>query len=270
MGDEKHLRGKITRRVDISPELWVIRVDPGGEIAFAAGQYATLGVRAANGKIVERAYSIVSSPRERELEFFIELVSGGSLTPLLHTLREGDEILVRKAMKGKFTLDLSAAPNHLLLCTVTGVAPFVSFVRSLRWEWREGRLAQGARLFLIEAASRSLELGYREELESAAAGAPWLTYLPTVSRPWDDPEWRGETGRVEDLVRKYADAWGLTPHNTIGYLCGHPGMIESCRAILNRAGFLERGSLRWEAYWVPSRKPSAGPAPPEAILETIL
>ncbi len=39
----------------------------------------------------------------------------------------------------------------------------------------------------------------------------WFTYVPTISRPWDEPEWTGETGRVEDVMRKHADAAGLVP-----------------------------------------------------------
>ena len=37
--DDKHYRAKITKRVDYAPELWMIRVQPGGEFKFAPGQY---------------------------------------------------------------------------------------------------------------------------------------------------------------------------------------------------------------------------------------
>ena len=116
----------------------------------------------------------------------------------------------------------SGRTNHLLLATVTGVAPFVSYARSLHHQWKSAQFAGEHKLFLLEGASRSWELGYREELERFAAEVPWLTYVPTVSRPWEDKSWKGETGRVEDLVRKYTDSWGLTAENTTAYLCGHP------------------------------------------------
>jgi NAD(P)H-flavin reductase len=41
---DKHYEAKIIERRDISPDLWLIRVDPGGPFKFLAGQYATLGV----------------------------------------------------------------------------------------------------------------------------------------------------------------------------------------------------------------------------------
>ena len=71
--DEKFYRAQVTKRVDFAPDLWMFRIRSGGEFHFVPGQYATLGVEA-NGKRVERPYSIASSPSENELEFFFELV----------------------------------------------------------------------------------------------------------------------------------------------------------------------------------------------------
>jgi len=77
---DKHYTARILERRDLSEDLWVIRVDPGGPFQFKAGQYATLGVNHGD-KRIERAYSIVSSPCEQGLEFFIDLVPKGELTP---------------------------------------------------------------------------------------------------------------------------------------------------------------------------------------------
>jgi len=242
--------------VDFSADLWMIRVDPGGEFRFAAGQYATLGVETSKGRI-ERPYSVVSSPYEPELEFFIELVPHGDLTPLLYQLHPGDSLSVRKSAKGRFTLDIqSARKQHLLLCTVTGVAPLVSFIRTLYKDWKEGISHGEHRLFLVSGASRSWEFGYYEEVERAASEASWLTFIATVSRPWEDAKWKGETGRVDDVIRKYADTWGLRANNTTAYLCGHPEMIEHGKGILKRIGF-SKENTKEEVYWIPPKK--AGP-----------
>src|SRR6202040_2479423 len=136
--EEKFYRAQVTRRVDFAPDLWMFRIRSGGEFKFIPGQYATLGVDS-NGKRVERPYSIVSSPAEDEIEFFFELVPEGALTPLLYRLQPGDELLMRKAPKGRFLLEThTGRNNHLLVSTVTGVAPFVSYVRTLHKEWKEG------------------------------------------------------------------------------------------------------------------------------------
>jgi len=255
---EKHYQATILSRTDISEDLWLIKVDPGGPFHFKAGQYATLGVEQ-DGNRIERAYSIVSSPYQESLEFFIELVPQGKFTPTLHQLYRGDKLLCRKIAKGRFTLDLrSGRTNHLLLATVTGVAPFVSYVRTIFQDWRSGDSPMPGehRLFCLQGSSRSREFGYRDEMEKFASEAPWLKYVSTVSRPSEDTNWKGETGRVDDLIRKYTDLWGLKPENTASYLCGHPNMVENARSILARAGW-QKNQIFEEIYFQPGKEAEA-------------
>jgi len=56
---DKHYAARIIERKDLSEDVWLIRVDPGGPFQFRTGQYATLGVDHKD-KRIERAYSIVS------------------------------------------------------------------------------------------------------------------------------------------------------------------------------------------------------------------
>lgn len=255
--DDKHYRARITKRADFAPDLWMIRVDPSAEFVFSPGQYATLGVER-DARRLERPYSIVSSPYEKELEFFFELVPHGETTPPLYDLQLGDEVLVRKVPKGRFTLDTEQPErtNHLMVSTVTGVAPFVSYVRTLLKDWKEGRFEGGHKLYLLNGASRSWEFGYREELENISKEVPWFRCVFTVSRPWEDENWKGEVGRVDELIRKYADQWGCTGENTVAYACGHPEMVEHAKGILKRVGF-KKENLKEEVYWVPG-KPAGG------------
>ncbi len=248
----KFYSARILERRDISKDLWAVRVDPGGEFAYRSGQYATLGVVTPE-KHYERPYSIVSAPHEKYLEFFFELVPSGQLTPRLYQAQVGDQITMRKVSRGTFTLDLAGRySNHFLIATVTGVAPYVSYVRSLYREWKQEPWSGRRRLFILEGASRSWELGYFNELQSVASEVPWLTYIPTVSRPWEDHEWKGETGRVDDLIRKYSDLWNLRCADSKVYLCGHPEMIEDVRGIVRRRGWLE-DAVQAETYFVPPR-----------------
>lgn len=255
LSSDKHYEAKILTRQDLAEDLWLVRVDPGGPFKYASGQYATLGVEV-DGKRIERAYSIVSSPYEDTLEFFIELVPQGALTPHLYKLQVGDTMSCRKVAKGRFTLDQkSGRKNHFLLATVTGIAPFVSYVRTLYCDWKSGgnALPGDHRLYCVEGGSRSWEFGYREELEKVAAEVPWFKFVATVSRPWLENDWKGETGRVDDLVRKYVEIWGLQPDTTTAYLCGHPNMIENGKGILQRAGW-QKGSMFEEVYFQPGKE----------------
>jgi len=58
----------------------------------------------------------------------------------------------------------------------------------------------------------------------------------------------GETGRVEDVLRKYADQWNLSGKDTTAYLCGRPEMIENAAGILARRGWDKR-AMQSEAYF---------------------
>jgi ferredoxin/flavodoxin---NADP+ reductase len=253
IADDKFYQAQITRRVDFAPDLWMFRLRSRGEFKFVPGQYATLGVEV-SGKRIERPYSIVSAPSDDEIEFFLELVPEGALTPLLHRMQPGDQLLMRKVPKGRFSLDLqNGRTNHLLISTVTGVAPFVSYVRTLHKDWKEGRFDGSHRLFLLNGASRPWEFGYKEELSQFDKELDWFKYVPTVSRPWDHEDWPGEIGRADDILRKYADHWELDPTNTLAYLCGHPEMIGHSKAILKRRGFTDKNAIKEEIYWVPAR-----------------
>ena len=250
LSQDKHRHARILARRDVSRDLWILRIDPGGPFEYRAGQYATLGLEFDGGR-TERAYSLVSSPYEPELEVFLELVPQGGLTPRLFQLQPGDTLLCRKLAKGRLLLDLrSGRTNHLLIATVTGVAPFVSYVRTLYRDWKngEGPAAGDHKFFCLQGASHSFEFGYCEELERLASEAPWFNYVSTVSRPWDEAQRTGETGRVDDVLRKYTDQWGLRPDRTTAYLCGHPRMIENSRGILERAGW-KKDAILEEAYY---------------------
>jgi len=256
---ENHFCARILDRRDISQDLSVFQIDPGGPFTYRAGQYATLGIER-NGVRTERPYSIASSPYEDALEVFVELVPNGSLTPNLFQLKPGDSLLCRKIAKGRFTLDLrSGRSNHLLVSTVTGIAPFVSYVRTLYRDWKNGGtpMPGNHKLFCLQGASRPFEFGYREELEGYSAEVPWFKYVSTVSRPWEAPGWQGERGRVDDLLRKYADKWELQAETTTVYLCGHPKMIENSRGTLERAGWKKDAFLE-EAYYHAAIKESGG------------
>ena len=252
---ERYQKAQITWRRDFAPDLWSIRIRPEQKLIFKPGQYATLGIDQGD-RVIERPYSIVSSPLEDEIEFFFELVPQGGLTPMLYELKTDDTLLMRKQAKGLFVLDgKSGHAQHYLLSTVTGVAPYVSMARTLARDWEKGRPVEN-RLVILQAASRSWEFAYCEELTALAKRFDWLRYIPTVSRPWEDPSWKGEVGRAEDVLRKYLDSLDLRPSETTAYLCGHPEMIRNAQGILVRCGF-PKEYVREEVYWVPKKQQPA-------------
>lgn len=255
MDSAKYMTASVVTRREISEDLWAMRIRLEGSFSFKPGQYATLAVEDEEG-IHERPYSIVSAPHEPEMEFFFELVPHGEVTPRLYKLQPGDTLGVRRSAKGLFVLDRkSGHSRHLLVCTVTGVAPFVSMLRS--WTHDPAWAPPDTRILLLETASRSWEFGYADEIKALAAGLRGVELQFAVSRHWEDPNWTGERGRAEDLLRKYADAAGFTAGLTTAYLCGHPQMIENSKGILQRCGFA-KADLHEEIYFILPKAGTAG------------
>jgi ferredoxin--NADP+ reductase len=231
---------EIVRRVDLTAEHFKIWLKCAEPFSFEPGQYCTLGVDG-----VERPYSIVSSPREPLIELFVELIPPpeGHLTPLLHALGVGDTVTLRPRAKGVFLLRPEFR-NHVMVATVTGIAPFVSMLR----HWLEGP-ADDRRMYVLEGASFHDELGYDEELRELAARHSNVQFVPTCSRPKDprNISWTGQVGRVHTIVERYVSEWGLSPAETCIYACGHPQMIEDLRNRYTGTGF----AFEEERFWKP-------------------
>jgi ferredoxin--NADP+ reductase len=264
------LNATITRRDEINHGLLVLQVTPDEELpAFKAGQYTVLGLPgsatrsayadpedppADPAKIIKRAYSIASSSLQgKYLEFYVALVRTGALTPRLFALRVGDRIFLGRKIVGMFTLDDVPAGNHLLfVATGTGLAPYLSMLRSA-YEFDAFRTT-----VVCHAARVSWDLGYRSELEGLAARFPNFHYLPIIDEVARDPSWTGRVGFANHLVEDgtIAERLGhdLDPSSTSVFLCGNPLMIESMMALLTARGFTKHsrrqpGTIFVEEYW---------------------
>ena len=243
----------LVRRVDETESLAYFWVRYDGEpVPFEPGQYMTIGVMV-DGRIVQRPYSIASDPAvagSEGYEMYVRLVQGGAFTPLLWRLEEGARMRMI-GPKGKFTLEPDDERIHLFISSGTGNAPFVSMMRRT--------LAEGhpRRAIFLNGVSYARDLGYRTLLEEwESSGTYPVTYIPTVSRPTapENAGWTGRVGRVETIVGPICDELGLTPDNTIAYICGNPDMILSAEATLLARGFPE-AQVKKELYWPKGKEP---------------
>ncbi len=267
------LNAIVSQRIEVAPGLIILQVSPEGWAlpAFRPGQFAVLGLPPEAprhpvsdpfddpppkpGALIRRSYSIASSSLDREyLEFYLTLVRSGALSPRLFALSVGDRIWLGPKITGLFTFDqIPADAAIVMIATGTGLAPYVSMLRTDLERHRERKIA------VLHGARHSWDLGYRAELVTMQRLSPNLTYLTTVSRPEEEPvRWGGETGYVQELWRRRAldAAWGFrpTPFNAQVFLCGNPGMIDAMTSILVSEGFAEHtrqqpGQIHVEKWW---------------------
>jgi ferredoxin--NADP+ reductase len=260
----------LTGREEINAQLLIMRVQPASSLFdFKPGQFAVLGLKGSesrvpeaddeeptsNGdKLIRRAYSIASSSVEkRYVEFYITLITSGQLTPRLFALPFGGHLFLGPKASGMFTLDL-APPGKavLLIATGTGLAPYMSMLRTML-------VSDTSRPYVVLHGARySWDLGYRAELESLARLRPNLTYIPSITRPDEDPHFRGYTGRIQSLldqgIVETLSGVPLDPARTEVFICGNPDMVRAVKDVLDPRGFTashgkETGTLHVEEYW---------------------
>ena len=69
----------------------------------------------------------------------------------------------------------------------------------------------------------------------------------------------GRTGRVEMILAPVLDELGITPANSIAYICGNPDMILSAEQTLLERGYPEEQVLK-ELYWPKGKEPRGAAA----------
>jgi ferredoxin--NADP+ reductase len=266
------LNAVVTARIDVSPELIILRVAPDGWKLpdFKPGQWAVLGLPASAprsalsdpeeaaqppDKLLRRTYSIASSSASHEfVEFYLNIVRSGELSPRLFELHVGDKVWMSPAFSGMFHLaDVPGDRDIVMIATGTGLAPYMSMIRS------QLHAENNRRIILLHGARHTWDLGFRSELISLQRICPQFAYIPVVSRPGEEPvAWHGESGYVQDLWTRGAvpKAWGRkpAPEDTHIFLCGNPAMAEEMVGILAVDGFREHtpetpGQVHLERFW---------------------
>ena len=220
---------------------------------FTAGQFARIGLMV-NGELVVRAYSVVSSPFDENLEFFSIVVPDGAFTSNLQHLEVDDELYLDKTAYGYLTLaryQLPLAHDLWLLATGTGLAPFLSMLQDFE-TWTKYQ-----HIHLIYSVRSTAELAYvdriQEIAESFGEGHTGFKFVPIITR---DPNATLhdrlpvliENGELEKVV-----GLSLNPATSHVMLCGNPQMVEDTKDALKQRGLTMNrrgeGNIAVENYW---------------------
>ncbi|MEN5082877.1 ferredoxin--NADP reductase [Bosea sp. TWI1241] len=210
---------------------------------FKNGQFTMIGIKV-NEKPLLRAYSVVSTNYDENLEFFSIKVPDGPLTSRLQNLKVGDPIIIGKKATGTLVLDnLKDGKRLFLLGTGTGLAPFLSLIRDPETYERYEKVV------LVHGCRQVSELAYGERIQQELPNDEFLgemireqlLYYPTVTR-----EPFRNRGRITDLLvsgQLFSDL-GLGPFDGATdrfMLCGSPQMLVDLKAIFDERG-LEEGN----------------------------
>lgn len=241
-----------------APGLLSFRLSRDPEYRFAPGQFARLSLRAEDGLgAVSRAYSMISTPADDFLEFYLIVIPGGAFSEKLAALPLGATVWVERQAHGFLTVDHFPGGDTLwLLATGTGLSPYLSILRDAA-TW-----SQWPKVVLVHSVRRAHELAYQDLIAQTGAdpllgGAHGrrLAYLPIVTR---EPQPGRLATRIPEAIAsgalEAAAGLPLEPEGSRVMICGNPDMVKATRATLATRGFKSPrrgnpGNLVVENYW---------------------
>lgn len=229
----REYRAEVSRLRDLTYDIKevTLKLADSDKMSFKAGQFIQFEVPAykLTDEPVYRAYSIASAPvNNGEVELEIRLVPNGICTTYVHKyLKEGDQVVINGPYGDFFLRDTDR--DIVFIAGGSGMAPIKSILLDMaaRGVARKVTYFFGARtradLFLV-AEMQALE----EKLAN-------FSFVPSLSAPEEDDNWKGETGMITDTVAKHLSSGDSVE----AYLCGSPGMIDACVKVLTAGGVPE-------------------------------
>ena len=117
---------KILKIESLTPNIKRFKIEKPKNYNFISGQHTLVSVNKFELKDKKRPFSFSSSEKEDFLEFIIKIYEDGKFTQQLNNLKQSDELIIGEP-KGK----ISYKGNGTFIAAGTGIAPFISIIKSL-------------------------------------------------------------------------------------------------------------------------------------------
>lgn len=218
---------------------------------FIAGQFTKIAIKNDEGKIIQRAYSYVNSPNNKNLEFYIVKINDGNLTTQLHTLKTGDKILISKNAIGNFTINnITNCETLWMIATGTAIGPYLSILQT------EKKIIRFKNIVLVHAVRKYEDFNYLKLIKKLQI--KFINQLHLIKITSREKHKNTITGHIPDLIKQ-----GIIENyinlkinkNSQIMLCGNPGMIKDTQKFLINNKKLknkfnkQKGEILTELYW---------------------
>ena len=243
------IEGKVIEQRRWNERLLSLQVEA-APIEFEAGQFTKLALPE-DGAMLARAYSFVNAPREPHHEFYYNIVPDGPLSVRLARLEAGDAIWLAPRAAGFLVLsEVPDAENLWLLATGTGIAPFLSILRS------DTVWTRYPRVVLVEGVRHASELAYREEIARVKREHEGrFDGVVFVSREQAPGALAGRIPQaILDGRLEAAAGVPLSAPGSQVMICGNPDMVTDTVAALAQRGMKKHrrrspGHITVENFW---------------------
>ncbi|ACL30366.1 ferredoxin--NADP(+) reductase [Buchnera aphidicola str. APS (Acyrthosiphon pisum)] len=222
---------------------------------FFAGQFNKLALynsNPLNKNKIQRAYSYVNAPSEKNLEIYIVRVLNGQLSNLLYNLHSGDKIFIKKKSFGFFIIDEIPDCEILwMFATGTGIGPYCSILQ-------EGKnINRFNHIILTHAVRYQNELTYLPLMKELRQKYNGKLQIQTITSR--EKHKNSLNGRIPFLLRnkileKHV-GFSINPQTSHVMLCGNPFMVKDTFLFLKNNRNMEKhlrrkkGHITMENYW---------------------
>ncbi|ALD15501.1 ferredoxin-NADP reductase [Buchnera aphidicola (Aphis glycines)] len=220
---------------------------------FQAGQFTKLALCETNKiKKIQRAYSFVNAPSNKNLEIYITRIPNGKLSNLLYNLKTGDNVFIKKNAFGFFVLkEIPNCETLWMFATGTAIGPYCSILQ-------EGQdIERFKNIVLLHAVRYTNELVYLPLMKKLCEKYDGKLRIQTIiSREKNN---NSLLGRIPFLIknRVIEKKIGLEINckNSHVMLCGNPSMVKETYLLLNQERNMtkhlrkRKGNITMENYW---------------------
>lgn len=229
------------------------------QFAYTQGQYLTLRFLL-NGKEERRAYSLSSSPLDKEWSVTIKRVDDGKISRyIFEKIKEGDTLEVHPP-EGRFFTPLKEGnkKNYYLISAGSGITPLMSILKTILEK------EPMSTVFLLYGSRNEESIIFKEELDQLAKryeGQLFVEYI--LSQPKKQKEggfgglfkrttyqWQGQVGRIDSKVIGRFLSENPSRGEAEYFLCGPGGMIQTVESSLLGHG-VDKKHIHREYFSVP-------------------
>ena len=208
-----------------NPAAVLLRLEVADRTDHLPGQHYVFRLTAEDGYSASRSYSVASSPADPLLEFYVERLDDGEVSPhLADVVEPGDELELRGPIGGWFVWDGSA--TAVGVAGGTGLVPLVAMLRHARDVGRPDLMS------VVVSARTRAELPYPDELGDQTV---------LLTREAHDGRPAGRLAAVD-----LAPVLDRTPGAPV-YVCGSAGFAASAGDLLMDLG-VPAGLVRVERF----------------------
>ena len=245
----KWLEGRVLENRAWTHTLFSLRVAC-PRLRFDAGQFVRIALDI-GGERIARPFSFVNAPADPLLEFYGVIVPQGPLSPHLARLRPGDPLYVADNPSGFLVLaEVPPAEDLWLLATGTGIAPFLSILRTGA-PWQRYR-----RVILVHGVRHANELVYADMVRAIAdARGDRFVFIKSTTREETSDALQGRIpAAIRDGRLEAAAGIAISPERSQFMLCGNPAMLKDAAAELAARGLRKNrrrtpGHITVESFW---------------------